>query len=79
MYIDIHIQVAIESSLKNIIQDPENGVIEESASIPSSLLLILEQLRGNLNELQGTVNKNQSNTDDIRKGKKRKRYEYFVY
>lgn len=79
MYIDIHIQVAIESSLKNIIQDPENGVIEESASIPSSLLLILEQLRGNLNELQGTVNKNQSNTDDIRKGKKRKRYEYFAY
>jgi hypothetical protein len=79
MYIDIHIQVAIESSLKNIIQDPENGVIEESASIPSSLLLILEQLRGNLNELQGTVNKNQSNTDDIRKGKKRKRYECFVY
>lgn len=79
MYIDIYIQVAIESSLKNIIQDPENGVIEESASIPSSLLFVLEQLRGNLNELQGTVNKNQSDTDEIRKGKKRKRYEYFVY
>ncbi|KAG1055355.1 hypothetical protein G6F43_002681 [Rhizopus delemar] len=61
------LQVAIESSLKNIIQDPENGVIEESASIPSSLLFVLEQLRGNLNELQGTVNKNQSDTDEIRK------------
>ncbi|CAO3680998.1 unnamed protein product [Rhizopus stolonifer] len=57
-------------SLKNILQDPENGEIGKSSEIPSSLFLILEQLRGTLTDLQGTINNHQSNSEEAQKGEK---------
>ncbi|CEJ02399.1 hypothetical protein RMCBS344292_16406 [Rhizopus microsporus] len=60
----------IETSLKNILQDPENGTIEDS-SITPSLRLTLEQVRSDLRQLQNTVNSHQSNIDEVQKDLKR--------
>ncbi|CEI96211.1 hypothetical protein RMCBS344292_10377 [Rhizopus microsporus] len=64
------VQDDIETSLKNILQDPENGAIEDS-SITPSLRLTLEQVRSDLHQLQNTVNSHQSNIDEVQKDLKR--------
>ncbi|KAG2231295.1 hypothetical protein INT48_006406, partial [Thamnidium elegans] len=51
-----HIET-IESSLQNILQDPENGTVD--TSIPPSLLLILEQVRTTLQEQQQNIESTQ--------------------
>ncbi|GAA5810603.1 hypothetical protein MFLAVUS_004026 [Mucor flavus] len=50
--------VTIETSLQNILQDPENGSVD--TSIPPSLLLLLEQLRTKLQEQQQHIESTQS-------------------
>ncbi|KAI9267716.1 hypothetical protein EDC94DRAFT_688687 [Helicostylum pulchrum] len=52
-----HIEI-IETSLQNILQDPENGTVD--TSIPPSLLLLLEQLRTTLQEQQQHIESTQS-------------------
>ncbi|CEG79054.1 hypothetical protein RMATCC62417_13568 [Rhizopus microsporus] len=64
------VQDDIETSLKNILQDPKNGTIEDS-SITPSLRLTLEQVRSDLHQLQNTVNSHQSNIDEVQKDLKR--------
>ncbi|RCH83611.1 hypothetical protein CU097_005172 [Rhizopus azygosporus] len=64
------VQDDIETSLKNILKDPENGAIEDS-SITPSLRLTLEQVRSDLHQLQNTVNSHQSNIDEVQKDLKR--------
>ncbi|KAI8375637.1 hypothetical protein EDC96DRAFT_562204 [Choanephora cucurbitarum] len=53
---------AIEESLSNIIQDPENGTINSSA--PPSLLLLLEQLRTTLIQQQDKIKAAESHLKD---------------
>lgn len=57
--------VTIETSLQNILQDPENGSVD--TSIPPSLLLLLEQLRTKLQEQQQHIESTQS--QNAEKGK----------
>lgn len=59
-----HIET-IETSLQNILQDPENGTVD--TSIPPSLLLLLEKLRTMLQEQQQHIESTQSKSAE--KGK----------
>ncbi|KAI9280462.1 hypothetical protein BY458DRAFT_487445 [Sporodiniella umbellata] len=66
-----NLQDAVESSLKAILNDPENGKVEHSSKLPSSLVLTFEQLRNTLVNLQSTVKNNLSGAEELEKDLKR--------
>lgn len=67
----------IQSSLKSLLEDPENGTID--SSLPPSLLLILEQVRTTLQEQQDTIKKSNTLTKSVSKDAQQGKEEAYTW